>query len=252
MIPTIDRRQDTTHQEHTEVKPPFLFHCVLDLCNDIILKNPVYIDCFCINFPCHYVLDGVDLDTNLLDIALLWKNFLRPTIKPRSVGPHKSKPEKTTSKKKSHLKNKKFRSVSTQLYEEPKSVKIQTYESAESRSGEETMMRQCLFNTDEDPKNLSCINSGASIPISTCKFTKNRSYIDSSAFIPISTYKFTMFDHSKDITVEAYEELKNSCSHYSGNDQLFKVDVESACLPTKDTELFYCHVARLLFANKKS
>ena len=46
--------------------------------------------------------------------------------------------EKTISKKKSRLKNKKFRSVSTQLREEPRSIKIKSYEYIESSSGEKT------------------------------------------------------------------------------------------------------------------
>ena len=37
-------------------------------------------------------------------------------------------------------KNKKFRSVITQLYEEPRSVKIQTYGLVESRSVEKAML----------------------------------------------------------------------------------------------------------------
>ena len=109
-------------------------------------------------------------------------------------------------------KNKKFRNVGTQPPENPRNVKIQTYESVKSRSGEETMILQRLFNTDEDPKNSSHINSGASsIPISTYKFTKNGSYIESRVSITISTCKFTMFDHSKNVIVEASEELKNNC-----------------------------------------
>jgi len=31
--------------------------------------------------------------------VVLWKEVVRPTKKPRSVGPQKSKPEKTTRKK---------------------------------------------------------------------------------------------------------------------------------------------------------
>ena len=57
----------------------------------------------------------VDLNTDLLDNALLKKVVVQPTENPRSVGPHKSKSEKTTNKKKLNLKNKKFRIVSTQL-----------------------------------------------------------------------------------------------------------------------------------------
>ena len=96
--------QDATLQEYAEVKPPFLPYGEPDLCNDYILKDPDYIDRFCINFPCHCVLNQVDSDTDLLDDVILTKDVLRPTKKPRSVGSHKSKLEKTTSRKKSRLK----------------------------------------------------------------------------------------------------------------------------------------------------
>ena len=52
--------------------------------------------------------------------------------------------------------------------------------------------------------------------------------------------------------VEANEDLKNSCSYYPGNDQLFKVDYDSPSLPIKDAELFHRHIARLLFASKRA
>ena len=58
-----------------------------------------------------------------------------------------------------------------------------------------------------------------------------------------------MFDHSKDVMVEAYEELINSYSRYSGNDLLFMVNIESPILPAKDAESFYHHVTRLLFTS---
>ena len=61
-----------------------------------------------------------------------------------------------------------------------------------------------------------------------------------------------MFDYFKDVMVEAAEDLKNSRSHYFGNNQLFKVDVDSPSLPPKDAELFYRHVTRLLFASKRT
>ena len=122
--------------------------------------------------------------------------------------------------------------MSTQLPGEPRSVKIQTYGSADSRNGEETMIQQRLFNTDGDPMNYSYIDSGASIPISTCKFI--------------------MVDYSKEVIVEAFENLKSRRSHYSGTDQLFNVDVESPSLPGKDTELLYRHVARLIFVSKRT
>ena len=65
---------------------------------------------------------------------------------------------------------------------------------------------------DEYPKYRPCIDTGASIQTSTCKLTKNRSYIDSGESVPTGTAKSTILDHSKDVIVEAYMELKNSCS----------------------------------------
>ena len=104
MICAINLCQDTTCQEFLEVKPPLLPYNEPDLYNNYILKDPDYIGRFCIHFPCHYVLNQVDLDTDLLDNMLLTKDVLRATEKSRSVDPHKSKSEKTTSRKKSLLK----------------------------------------------------------------------------------------------------------------------------------------------------
>ena len=115
MLCAIDLCQDATLHGSTKMKPPFLPFNETNLCNDYILRNSEYIDRFCIDFPCHCVFNQVYLDTNLLDNVILTKVLLQPTEKPRSVGSHNSKSKKTTSKKKSPLKNKKFRSVSTQL-----------------------------------------------------------------------------------------------------------------------------------------
>ena len=188
------------------MKPPFPPFDEPNLCTNYILKDPEYIDRFCIDFPSHCVLNQVDSDTNLLDIVLLTKNDLQPTKKPRSVGPHKLKLEKTTSKKKSYLKNKKLRSVSIQLRE--------GY--SESSSGEENMLQQRLFYTNEDLKNSSFV---------TCILTKNRSHIVSSISIP-------------------------GCSPHSGNNQRFKLHVESHSIPGKDIEFFYHLIEKLLFTNK--
>ena len=134
--------------------------------------------------------------------------------------------------------------------DETRSVKIQNYGSVESRSGEKPILRRHLFNTDEDSKNRLFINTGASILISICKFTKNHSCTESYISIPTSTCKFTMLDHPKDVVVEAYMEPKNKCPQYSGNDQLFKIDVESQSLPEKNAELFHHHITRLLFTSR--
>ena len=60
----------------------------------------------------------------MLDNVDSWKEVVQPIKKPRSVGPHKSKPKKTTSKKKTNQKNKKSRSVTILIPEKSRSVKI--------------------------------------------------------------------------------------------------------------------------------
>ena len=143
-----------------------------DLCNNFIWKNPEYIDYFCINFTCHCVLNQVDLDTDLLDNVLLTKDILQPT-KNKECRPTHIKIKENNKQKEIMPKNKKFRSLSTQLREDPCGVKISLYRPTESRSGEKNMLQQCLFNTDEDPKNHLSIDIRAFIPITICKFTKN-------------------------------------------------------------------------------
>ena len=61
-----------------------------------------------------------------------------------------------------------------------------------------------------------------------------------------------MFDYLEDVIVEVNEDLKNNCSCYSGNDQLFKVYYDSPSLPSNNEELFHRHVTRLLFASKRA
>ena len=41
---------------------------------------------------------------------------------------------------------------------------------------------------------------------------------------------FTMFVYLEDVILEAADDLKNSCSYYPGNNQLFKVDHDSSRL----------------------
>ena len=123
-----------------DVKKPFLPYGEPYLCNDFILKDRDYIDCCCIKFACHCILEQVLLDTDLLNNVILWKEVVQPTKKLKSVVPHKLKLEKTISKTKKRQKNKKFRSVSTQIPGESSSVKIQTHESTKSRSGKNYKM----------------------------------------------------------------------------------------------------------------
>ena len=63
---------------------------------------------------------------------------------------------------------------------------------------------------------------------------------------------FTMFDYLEDVIVEASEDLQHSRLYNPGNDSLMKVDEDSPRLRTKDADLFHRHVARLLFASKRT
>ena len=84
MIRAIHRRQVAEHLESIEVSQHILPYDELDL-------EPDYMDRFCINFLRHCVLGHVLSDSDPLDDLGSWKEVVRPTRKPRSVGPHKSK-----------------------------------------------------------------------------------------------------------------------------------------------------------------
>ena len=61
-----------------------------------------------------------------------------------------------------------------------------------------------------------------------------------------------MFDYIENVIVECAEDLKNSCSYFPGNNQLFKVNEDSPNLPPEDADLFHPHVARLLSVSKRA
>ena len=125
------------------------------------------------------------------------------------------KSKKTTSKKKSRLKNKKFRRVSTQL----------CGGSTDPSSDDKNILQQRLFYTNEDMKNYPFIYTDTSIPIVAWKLMKNCSYIIS------------------DISI-------HDCSPYSGNSQSFKLDAASPSMSEKDIILLYRLIRRLLFTSK--
>ena len=79
--------------------------------------------------------------------------------------PTQIKTKKSTSKKKTNQKNKKSRSVTTLIPKKPRSMKIQTPEPEESRSGEDASMSQRLVSLAGHPKNCLPIDSGASLHI---------------------------------------------------------------------------------------
>ena len=97
--------------------------------------------------------------------------------------------------------------------------------SATSSNGEKHILQQRLFYRSKDLKNYSFVDAGVFIPIFAWKLTKNCSHIISNTSIP-------------------------GRSLHSGNDQMFKLDVEPPSIPEKDIELFYRLIARLLFTSK--
>ena len=140
MICAIYLCQDTTCQELTKVKSPFWPHNKLDLCNNYILEDPEYIDRFCINFSRHCVLNQVDLNIDLLDNVFLIKNVLQPQ-KNKKCRPTQIEIKENNKEKEITFKNQKFRSVSTQLHEEPRSIKIQSYGPVDSRSRKKKILQ---------------------------------------------------------------------------------------------------------------
>ena len=95
----------------------------------------------------------------MLDNVLLTRVIVQPTEKPRSVGSHKPKLKTTTDKTKSHLKNKKFRSVSTQLREG----------STEPDSDGKTYFDNIYSTWTKIRRNIHCIDIDPLIPIVTWK-----------------------------------------------------------------------------------
>ena len=71
-------------------------------------------------------------------------------------------------------------------------------------------------------------------------------------YLIVGKVVFTIFNYLEDLNVEAAEDMKDSCSYYPGNNQLFKVDHDSPRLLQKDADTFPCHIARQLFASKRA
>ena len=167
---------------------------------------------------------------------VLTKVVLRPTKKPRSIGPHRSISKKTRSKKKSLLNNNKLRSVSKPLClgsVDPDSdddiVPQQfTYRGSVDSgydSGENNIPQQSIFCINEDMRTYPLMNNGKSIPIVTWKLTKNCSHIISDILI-----------HGQ--------------IPHSGVDKRFKLDAYSPSMSEKDIELLYRLIERLLLSCK--
>ena len=165
MIRAIHCRQVAEHLNLSDLSQHILPYDEPDLYNDFITKEPDYKDRFNPNFPRHCVLGHVLLDSDPLNNLGPWQEVVRPTKKPKSVGPHKSKPKKTTSMKKTRQKNKKSRSVTMRIPEKTRSVKMQVLEPDESRRVDDPSTPQHLASVAEHPKNRLYIDSNTSIHI---------------------------------------------------------------------------------------
>ena len=171
---SLNHCQDITIRKYTKLKSYFLPLEGLNMGNDDLSTNSKYDDCSNINFLLHHALNQVDSNTNILDKVIVTEVVLRQTKNSRSVGPHKSKSKKNGNKKKSCLKNKKFRSVNKSFY----GIRV------DFDSDDDYVPQQRLLYTNKDKRNYPLINTGTSIPIIAWKLTKNQSYIISDISIP--------------------------------------------------------------------
>ena len=92
--------QVAKHLDLSNLKQHILPYDEPDLYNGFISNEADYKDRFYINFLRHCVLGHVLSDSDPHDDLGPWHEVVRPTKKPRSVGPHKSKLKKTTCMKK--------------------------------------------------------------------------------------------------------------------------------------------------------
>ena len=76
MIRAIHCRQVAEHLELINLSQHILLYDEPDLYNDYITKEPDYKDRFYINFPRHYVLGHVLLDSDPLDDFGPWKEVV--------------------------------------------------------------------------------------------------------------------------------------------------------------------------------
>ena len=115
MLCSLNHSQYIIVCRNTKLKSSLLPFEELNMSNGDLSTNLKYDNRSNINFPLHHALNQVHSNINLVDKVILTKVVLRPTKKPRSVGQHKSISKKNGNKRKPHLGNMKFRSVSKPL-----------------------------------------------------------------------------------------------------------------------------------------
>ena len=145
--------------------------CALNLCQDTgkdhLSSDSGYDSHFCINLPYRQGPNQVDPSIDLLDRVILTKVVTRPTKKLRSVGPHKTIPMKSRSKRKSCLENKKFRIASKPLYGI----------SADENSNNGLKLPYHLLYKSEDKNKYPLMDTSTSIPIVSWKITEKQLHI---------------------------------------------------------------------------
>ena len=99
MIRALHRRQVREQLHLSNLNQHILPYDEPNLYNDFITKDTSQPSRFIINFPRHCVLGHVLSDSDPLNDLGPWKEVVRPTKKPRSVGPHKSKLKKNNKQK---------------------------------------------------------------------------------------------------------------------------------------------------------
>ena len=155
MLRALNHCQDIIVRASKRLKSSLLPFEELNIDINHLSMNSEYNNRFSANFSCHHAPKQVDLNTNLLDEVILTEVVLRPTEKPKSVGPHKFILKKKWQQEEITLKNKKFRSTNRSLF----GIHV------DPDNDDDKVPQQRLLFTNEDKRNYPRINNNTYIPI---------------------------------------------------------------------------------------
>ena len=145
---------------------------------------------------------------------ILTEVLLRPTKKPRSIGPHKLISKKNSNTRKSHLGNKKFRSVCKPLY----GITADHYINNGLKS-----LRHLLYKSKD--RNKYPLRNNSILFTISWKFTKNQPHIIRNISIP-------------------------DCLPHYGLSRRFELKTDSPSMPNNNKRLLYSLIERLLFISE--
>ena len=208
------RYQDDSICRFTRFRPSLFHFNEFDMNNNHLSTNSTYDNHSILNFPLQFIPNQVDSTTDLLDEVVLTEVVMRPTKKPRSVGPHKSILKKNDNQRKSHQENKKFRSVCKPTYGPTVDYNVNNIVKS---------LRNLVYKSKERIT-YSHRNTSTLFPI-IWKFMKKQSRIIKGISIP-------------------------DCLPHHGLSHMIKLNTDSSSMLDKDKQLLYDLIKRLLFISK--